>query len=42
MKGGKKDFELDKGVDMLNRDLDVVNFLELTKDYHLIKQVLFN
>ena len=42
LKGGKRDFELDKGVEMLNRDLDVVSFLELTKYHHLIKQVLFN
>lgn len=42
LKGAKKDYELDLGIDMLARDLDVVSFLQLTKDYHLIKQVLFN
>lgn len=42
LKGGKRDFELDKGIQMLNRDLDIVHFLEMNKDYHLIKQVLFN
>jgi len=26
---------------MLNRDLDVVNFLQMMKNYHLIKQVMF-
>mgnify|MGYP001626887541 CR=1 FL=1 len=42
LKGGKRDFELERGIKMLTRDLDIVHFLELTKDYHLIKQVLFN
>ncbi len=37
LKGGKRDFELNKGMVKLNRDLDIVNFLELAKDYHLNK-----
>lgn len=40
-KGASKDYELDLGIDMLNRDLDVVNFLQMMKNYHLIKQVMF-
>ena len=27
---------------MLGRDLDVVNFLEMVKDYNMMKQVLFD
>ena len=27
---------------MLGRDLDIVNFLEMVKDYHMMKQVLFD
>ena len=27
---------------MLFRDLDIVNLLEMIKDYHLMKQVLFS
>lgn len=34
--------QLDKGTNKLNRDLDIVNLLEMIKDYHLMKQVLFN
>ena len=40
-KGASKDYELDLGIDMLNRDLDVVNFLQMMKNYHLTKQVMF-
>ena len=37
----KKDFLLDKGKDKLYRDLDIVRLLEMIKDYHVMKQVLF-
>ena len=32
---------LDKGKDKLYRDLDIVKVLEMIKDYHVMKQVLF-
>ena len=32
---------LDKGKDKLYRDLDIVRLLEMIKDYHVMKQVLF-
>lgn len=34
--------QLDKGKHKLNRDLDIINLLEMIKDYHLMKQVLFS
>ena len=41
MKSAEKDFKLEKGRDKLYRDLDIVNLLEMIKDYHVMKQVLF-
>ena len=41
IKSAKKDCELEKGKEMLSRDLDIVNLLGMIKDYHLMKQVLF-
>ena len=40
-KSAEKDFKLEKGRDKLYRDLDIVNLLEMIKDYHVMKQVLF-
>ena len=37
----KKDVQLHKGQEMLSRDLDIVNLLELIKDYKLMKDVFF-
>ena len=37
-----KHAQLNKGKKKLNRDLDIVNLLEMIKDYHLMKQVLFD
>ena len=42
IKGAKRDVQLTKGEDMLFRDLDIVNLLEMIKDYKLMKQVLFS
>ena len=39
---GLKHMQLDKGKHKLNRDLDIINLLEMVKDYHLMRQVLFN
>ena len=36
-KSAEKDFKLDKGRDKLYRDLDIVNLLEMIKDYHVMK-----
>ena len=36
-KSADKDFKLDKGRDKLYRDLDIVNLLEMIKDYHVMK-----
>ena len=41
IKSAEKDFKLEKGRDKLYRDLDIVNLLEMIKDYHVMKQVLF-
>ena len=41
IKSAKNDFLLDKGKDKLYRDLDIVRLLEMIKDYHVMKQVLF-
>ena len=38
----KKHSQLEKGRQKLYRDLDIVNLLEMIKDYHLMKQVLFD
>lgn len=42
LKGAEKDFQLEKGKELLYRDLDIVNLLEVIKDYHLMRQVLFS
>ena len=39
--GATKDSKLEKGKEMLYRDLDIVNLLEMIKDYHMMRQVLF-
>ena len=39
--GTTKDSKLEKGKEMLYRDLDIVNLLEMIKDYHMMRQVLF-
>jgi len=41
-KSSKQDFYLDKGIDKLSRDLDIVSLLEMVKGYHVMKQVLFS
>ena len=34
---GKKDFYLDKGIEKLSRDLDIVNLLDIVKGFHVMK-----
>ena len=41
-KSSRKDFYLDKGIEKLERDLDIVNLLDIVKGYHVMKQVLFS
>ena len=38
----KTDFYLDRGIEKLSRDLDIVNLLDIVKGFHVMKQVLFN
>ena len=38
----KTDFYLDKGIEKLERDLDIVKLLDIVKGYHVMKQVLFS
>ena len=38
----KQDVYLDRGIEKLKRDLDIVNLLSLIKGYHVMKQVLFS
>ena len=35
--GATKDSKLEKGKEMLYRDLDIVNLLEMIKDYHMMR-----
>ena len=39
---GSTDVYLDRGIDKLSRDLDIVNLLDLIKGYRVMKQVLFS
>lgn len=39
---GRQDYFLNQGKRKLERDLDVVNYLNLVKGFRLIRQVLFN
>ena len=41
-KSAEHDVYLDRGIDKLSRDLDIVNLLKLIKGYHVMKQVLFS
>ena len=38
----KADYQLDKGIEKLEQDLDVVNFLQMIKGYNVLKQVMFS
>ena len=38
----KTDFYLDRGVEKLSRDLDIVNLLDMIRGFHVMKQVLFS
>ena len=38
----KRDHYLNKGIDKLQKDLDVVKFLQLVRDFRVIKRVLFS
>ena len=42
IKGAKKDVQLEKGGEMLSRDLDIVNLLEMIKYIHLMSSVLLS
>ena len=33
---------MDKGIEKLSKDLDIVNLLKIVKGYHVMMQVLFN
>ena len=41
LKSANQDVQLQKGQEMLSRDLDIVNLLEMVKDYKLMKDVFF-
>ena len=41
-KAAKNDFYLDRGIEKLSRDLDIVNLLDIVKGFHVMKQVLFS
>ena len=36
-KAAKQDFYLNKGIQKLSRDLDIVNLLEIVKGFHVMK-----
>jgi len=38
----KQDFYLNKGIDKLSKNLDIVNLIDMMKGYHVMKQVLFS
>ena len=42
IKSADQDFKLNKGMNKLNRDLDIVKLLEMVKDYRVMKQVIFS
>lgn len=42
LKRAKQDVFLDRGIEKLSRDLDIVNLLDMVKGYHVMKQVLFS
>ena len=41
-KSSKVDYYLNKGINKLKRDLDIVNLLEIVKGFYVMKQVLFS
>ena len=38
----KTDFYVNRGMDKLSRDLDIVNMLDIIRGFHVMKQVLFS